>query len=446
MKISRRLRSLAVAAGACLIVCLAWSGYRHWRDNYATITFPKIDRRPEPRQQQPKALRALPRFDPKSTNSCQVDLCAQDLSAMNLQRNQPDLAWATFDDATRWPAAGQMPATADFDPARIMAFGRNPGLGLRALHDQGITGRGVGIAIIDQVLPTEHPEYAGRLRLYEEADDIFWPFNGAKMHGTAISSFAVGRTIGVAPEADLYFIATQLGRVSLRALWQKFVVRSKIPPTDFHVLARCVRRVLRINSQLPPDRKIRVLAMAIGWHPQQRGFDDITAATAEARAAGLLVICSSVSAVHGFKFHGLGRAPLADPDVFASYQPGQMWEARFARDPTEIKDRLLVPMDSRTAAGPNRKSSYVFYRQGGWSWSIPYIAGAYALAAQVKPAITPDEFWRIALATGRTIDRQQEGRTVPFGPILDPTALLHALQAPEVTARRLESGPVATRR
>ncbi len=39
---SRRLRSLAVAAGPCLIVCLAWSGYRHWRDNYATISFPKI--------------------------------------------------------------------------------------------------------------------------------------------------------------------------------------------------------------------------------------------------------------------------------------------------------------------------------------------------------------------------------------------------------------------
>ena len=30
-------------------------------------------------------------------------------------------------------------------------------------------------------------------------------------------------------------------------------------------------------------------------------------------------------------------------------------------------------------------NEYVFYREGGWSWSIPYIAGVYALAAQVKP-------------------------------------------------------------
>ena len=444
--ISRRLLSLAVAACACLIVYLAWWGYRQWRDNYATISFPKIDRRVEPRHRQLKPLTALPRFDSKSTNLFQVDLRAKDLSSMNLQNNPPDLAWATFDDATRWPAAGQMPAPADFDPTRIIAMGRNPGLGLRALHAQGITGRGVGIAIIDQILPTDHPEYVDRLRLYEEASDVFWPFNSAEMHGAAVSSYAVGRTIGVAPEADLYFIATHFGGMSLRALWQRFVVKSKVSPADFHLLARCVRRVLRINSQLPPGRKIRVLAMAIGWNREHRGYDDITAATAEARAAGLLVICSSVEAVHGFKFHGLGRAPLADPDAFTSYGPGQWWEARFAQDPTAINGRLLVPMDSRTAAGPNQNTSYVFYRQGGWSWSIPYIAGAYALAAQVKPAITPDEFWRIALATGRTIDLQQEGRTVPFGPILDPAALMHALQSMDVAARRLESIPSAARR
>jgi hypothetical protein len=40
----------------------------------------------------------------------------------------------------------------DFDWERIMELGKNPGLGIRKLHTQGITGRGIGIAIIDQTL------------------------------------------------------------------------------------------------------------------------------------------------------------------------------------------------------------------------------------------------------------------------------------------------------
>ena len=44
-------------------------------------------------------------------------------------------------------------------PELLMELGKNPGLGLRRLHEQGVTGKGVGIAVIDQVLYTGHPEY-----------------------------------------------------------------------------------------------------------------------------------------------------------------------------------------------------------------------------------------------------------------------------------------------
>jgi len=61
-------------------------------------------------------------------------------------------------------------------------------------------------------------------------------------------------------------------------------------------------------------------------------------------------------------------------------------------------------MDSRTTASFTGISEYVFYREGGWSWSIPYIAGLYALAAQVDPEIPPERFWSLAMETGRTIE------------------------------------------
>ncbi len=53
----------------------------------------------------------------------------------------------------------------------------------------------------------------------------------------------------------------------------------------------------------------------------------------------------------------------------------------------------------------------------------------YALAAQVKPAITPEEFWKIALETGRTIQIQHSGKDYEFGVILDPQALIEAIKS-----------------
>ena len=85
-------------------------------------------------------------------------------------------------------------------------------------------------------------------------------------------------------------------------------------------------------------------------------------------------------------------------------------------------------MDSRTTANPNGYEDYAFFREGGWSWSIPYLAGMYALAAQVKPENTPEEFWKLAMETGQTIEILHEGQTYQLGPILDPAALIAALQ------------------
>jgi hypothetical protein len=321
-----------------------------------------------------------------------------------------DLLYASFDDQTIWPPEEQMPE--GFDWERILDLGKNPGLGVRSLHAHGITGHGVGIAIVDQTLLVAHQEYANQLRLYEETDDIQGGWLMTQMHGPAVASIAVGKTVGVAPDADLYYIASALGGQG----------------KDFAYLARSIHRILEVNQQLPEDRKIRAIAMAIGWNSEAKGYDEVEAAVGEAKSAGILVICSSVERVHGFKFHGLGREPMADPDAFESYGPG-LWWAETYYDGNGFSDRLLIPMDSRTTASPGGVDEYVFYRQGGWSWSIPYIAGVYALAAQVEPSVTPDEFWSLALETGRTIELDNGGQESAFGPILDPIALIAVLQA-----------------
>jgi hypothetical protein len=390
------------------------------------LTFPKIDRHPAASTGKSPLLllerimsgkgTSIPRFDPKSPNPFQVDLRGEDLSGLDLKGSLGDLLYATFDNHTVWPPAERMPK--EYDRLRILETGKNPGLGVRGLHARGITGRGVGLAIIDQPLLVEHQEYKDRLRLYEEIN--VKPETTANMHGPAVASLAVGKTIGVAPGGDLYYIGSWTGDFGG---FGTFIF-------NFRHYAQAVRRVLEINRQLPADRKIRVVAMQVGWSKNQAGYEEITAACNEAKAAGLFVVSSSLEEVHGFKFQGLGRAPLADPDKFESYEPGLFWAYEFRPDdPAHMKwfvDRLLLPMDSRTLAAFTGADDYFFCRQGGWSWSIPYLAGVYALACQAEPKMTPERFWELALKTGRTIQLKRDGKDVRFGPIIDPAALIGA--------------------
>jgi len=174
---------------------------------------------------------------------------------------------------------------------------------------------------------------------------------------------------------------------------------------DPRLLDKLTDRILEINRSLPPGKKIRVLSISRGWSPQDRGYAEVTAAVERAKKDGLFVMSSSLSATYGGKlhFHGLGRDPAGDPDLAASYGPGLWWADQFWGMAAGAPPLLLAPMDSRATAGPTGNDDYVFYRQGGWSWSIPYLAGLYALACQVKPDVTPEAFWAAALATGDSI-------------------------------------------
>jgi hypothetical protein len=383
-------------------------------NEYRTLTNPSglgIVRRPEPFDFGRGRLQSVPPYNPASPNALQIDLRSWDLSALDLSGRGDDLSHAIFDSKTRWPIA--LPP--DFSPPDIVEVGKNPGLGLRSLHDRGVTGKGIGIAIIDQPLLVDHDEYADRLKCYEEihwsADDAF-----ASMHGPAVASFAVGRTVGVASEADLYFIAEDSFFGNGQANW------------DFTWAAQSIDRVLTINQQLPPGNKIRVISMSFGWSERQRGYAEVTAAVARATQAGIFVVSSSLEQTHGYFLQGLGRAPLADPDRPESYGPGVFWaNDYYARADAYLKDGLLVPMDSRAGASFTGDHDYVWGGIGGWSWVIPYLAGVYALACQIHPDITPDVFWRAALNTGTPATVTNAGTVYQLGKILDPVRLADEL-------------------
>jgi len=310
-----------------------------------------------------------------------------------------------------------------FDPRRIEELGKNPGLGVRTLHERGITGRGVSIAIIDLPLLVGHQEVADQLKHYEH---VFCDDETAHMHGTAVASIAVGRTVGVAPEAGLYQIAHRF---------------DKTPEgrADLTRTALVVERILQINDALPADEKIRVISYSLGFRPANIGFEALFNSIQRASERGILVLSTSCHILHGTWLGGLGRHPMADPDDFTSYGEECWWANHWKGDwppattdahdqPIDPKRILLVPADSRCVAGPCSTEDYAYYRAGGWSWAVPWFAGLYALACQVKPEITPEEYWEVCLETGRPVNAEYEGREMFLGNIVDPVAVIERLQ------------------
>ncbi len=258
--------------------------------------------------------------------------------------------WMTFERASgpsREPLPATLPHIVRRPPPLARAWdsaklGINPTEEVRRLHAQGITGRHVGIAILDSFLLTEHSEYRDRLRWYDEIDGQ--AEDPAGWHGTATASIAAGRTLGVAPESDLYF--TGLGLIWARQPIGNWFVAARRATHIGQSQAVAIRRILEMNRRLPPERKIRVISMSIGWGPPVPLLNDTKAAVEEARGAGIFV------------------ASL------------------------ELRARPFGPVKIASAAGPER---YITVGAAG-SWSIAYWAGRYALACQQDRAMTPERF------------------------------------------------------
>ncbi|MFP4442668.1 MAG: S8 family serine peptidase [Spirochaetia bacterium] len=346
---------------------------------------------------------SFPEYNPDSRDTWQVDVRSSDLRELDLSESVEDLFYASFDTVTEWPEDLPEP----FDPERIMRLGRNPGLGLRDLHEQGIDGSGVGIAIIDQALLVEHREYADNLRLYEE---IHYHKNSrASMHGPAVASIAVGKNAGAAPGADLYYIA-EWHAVRVNNEW-KF---------DIAPIAASIDRIVEINRRLPEDRKIRVISISLRINSRMKNHSLVMEAAARAEEENIHTIY-----VGSGDTFGAGRYPLADPDDPASYGPGMFWRHTMYE---YINDKIVIPMDSRCTAGPSGEDGYAFYRNGGMSWVIPYAAGLYALGCQVNPEMDPEQFWSTLKETAIITESKENPMDRDFGLIVNPKGFIETVR------------------
>ncbi|MCX6328254.1 MAG: S8 family serine peptidase [Bacteroidia bacterium] len=268
-----------------LIICSRWFFYETnvSKDNKLTIA-----NKPDSVVYKFGKLDSLQIYKEGSTKNWERDLRCRDISDMDLRNNLNELLHSDFDSKTIWPKS----IPVGFNPDKIMEIGRNPGLNIRKLHKEGITGKGIGIAIIDQNLLVDHCEYKDQLRMYEEIH-IQKSDHSAQMHGPAVASIAVGKTVGVAPEADLYYISSWDGSLFSWIKYKLFNTRD----INRKWAVKSIYRLLEINRTLPLDKKIRIISLSFGSN--RRNF---LKAIETAGKEGVFVISTSLSTTHNLRF------------------------------------------------------------------------------------------------------------------------------------------------
>lgn len=345
--------------------------------------------------------------------------CPKYLNDGQMQKLKASAPNITFNSKTVWPE--DMPSS--FDHSTIMEAGKNPGLGVYDLHKKGLTGKGISIAIIDQILYTDHQEYKDNLALYEEIHVV--PDESTSFHGSAVASIATGKTCGVAPNAKLYYWAVNPVKVPDKYDGSD----SSIAFADGFAVA--VDRMLAVNATLPENEKIRVLSISQGFNNlNDAGVETFIKSVKKAQDSGIFVITTSTYRYSDFMsyqtdFAGLGKISITgNPDSLSTYTLG-----RFEQDnPAAFSDKLLIPMDDRTTADPSGAADYAFYTDGGFSWVAPYVAGLYALAAQTKPDIKPEIFWRKALETSNKVTVTLNNKKYIFNHVINPAKLIDSLK------------------
>lgn len=270
-----------------------------------------------------------------------------------------------------WPTADKLPP--DFNPVKELETAKNPTDTIK-LHTAGKTGKDISIAIIDQRLNREHPEYADNIRYYS----VFgpWDKDGIDYHGSLVSGCAVGHTTGTAPDANLYYFAAPT------------IVDGEL---DRKYINEAIRKLLEINKTLPEDKKIRFLSCSWGGITD-KGADETKTLFDECEKSGIMVIGGAYKAT-------------------SEYIP---YDKKYKN-----KTNLIgIPTNGKTT--PFWQGGYYYTRQGGTSSTFPYIAGILACATQGNELFFTRKNWPDEL---RNIIKQTATNSPEHGLAINPDGI-----------------------
>ena len=195
------------------------------------------------------------------------------------------------------------------------------------------------------------------------------------MHGPAVLSLLAGETIGVAPDAEIFFLGCDSGDGY-----------SQLHEAD------CLYRVIDLNETLPEGQKIRMVGFSDNIDTSEPYVEEFRAAARACEEAGIMVwFCGENGAVTFLPWGSKNDPQNLMLDQWGGGRPTLVY----------------VPSSGRTVACTFDPAQYVYYSTGGLSWTMPYTMGLYAIAVSIDPTLTQKELRNMIVDTAYPF---QEGK------------------------------------
>lgn len=315
-----------------------------------------------------------------------------------------ELDWEiTYDTRTLWPDN----VKDGFDPKELLETSKQPSFHLQQLHEQGITGRQVGIGVIGQPILLQHDELRDCVKMYKS--------NSKSYTATDVSTWGVsymaGKQVGVAPDANIYYIADV----------PDTLMQNDQMVYDISRYADDIYELLDVNATLSENEKIRILLLPIyDFNNQSQGVEEVQAAIQEAILQGMIILNDDEN--QNIHYEALKRNTSLDVNDLTAYDPNHISSIDSINGYHE--HTLFVPMGCKTLASPIGEHDYVYFASYGGDMMNYYLAGVFALALQVNPDLTKREIETLLYHTGINMNIEDHD---PI-PMLDPLSLIQYLQ------------------
>jgi serine protease AprX len=289
------------------------------------------------------------------------------------------------------------------------------------LWQRGITGKGVGVAVIDTGVAGDQADFKnadGSSRIVANvvtSPDATTAGDGFG-HGTHVAGIIAGnswnrpagdkfqgRYVGVAPEADLVAIkaADEAGNSTVLDV--------------INGIAFAIEHKRQFN--------IRVLNLSLSTDtPQSYKTDPLDAAVEVAWKSGIVVVAASGN--RGVAFDAVKYAPANDPFVISvggvdetgDFGKGERapWSSLgrtqdgFSKPEDVVAPgahivSVLAPSSAFETLCPTCTIGGSYFKAGGTSMAAPVVAGAAALLLQARPTLTPDQVKALLMGTDKPI-------------------------------------------
>ncbi len=294
-------------------------------------------------------------------------------------------------------------------------------VGATNLWARGITGKGVGVAVLDTGIAGDQPDFAGRIVANAVTSPAATTATDHFGHGTHVAGIIAGNSFNRDPSDPLYGkyvgIAPDANLIAIKA-----------SDDNGNATVLDVINGIAFAVDHKRDYNIRVLNLSLASEtPESYKTDVLDAAVEYAWQKGIVVVVASGN--RGTVADAVKYAPANDPYVIsvggidetlnngsgarADWSSTGITQDGIAKPEVTAPGAHIVSVLASNSAFlalcPNCSIGGQYFKAGGTSMAAPVVAGAAALLLQARPTLTPDQVKALLMGTDHSVAGSRAG-------------------------------------